>query len=64
METSQPNTSSRYVQKYHPKSNILGNKEKGVQTREKLIDKYTSKYFALFSMIEPQNCVQASYDDH
>ena len=64
METSQPNTSSRYVQKYHPKSNILGNKKKGVQTREKLIVKYTSKYFSLFSMIEPQNCVQANYDDH
>jgi hypothetical protein len=30
METSQPKTPSKYVQKYHPESQILGNKEVGV----------------------------------
>jgi hypothetical protein len=64
METSQPKTPSRYVQKHHPKIQILGNKETSVQTRRKLIDTSTSANFALLSMIEPQNFVQASQDDH
>jgi hypothetical protein len=60
METSQPKTPSRYVQKHHPESQILGNKETCVQTRRKLIDTSTSANFALLSMIEPQNfCKQA-----
>ena len=58
METSQPKTASRYVQKHHPESHILGNKEAGVQTRRKLIDTYTFEKFSLLSMIEPQNFVK------
>jgi hypothetical protein len=64
METPQPKTPSRYVQKHHPESQILGNKEAGVQTRRKLIDTSSSANFALLSMSEPQNFVQASQDDH
>jgi hypothetical protein len=64
METPQPKTLSRYVQKHHPKSQIIGNKKVGVQTRRKLIDTYSSANFASFSMSEPQNFVQASQDDH
>jgi hypothetical protein len=64
METSQPKTPSRYVQKHHPESQILGNKETSVQTRRKLIDTSTSTNFALFCMIEPQIFLQASQDDH
>jgi hypothetical protein len=60
METSQPKTPSRYVQKHHPKSQILGNKEIGVKTRRQLIYTSTSANFALFSMIGPQNFVQES----
>jgi hypothetical protein len=64
METSQPKTPSRYVQKHHPESQILGNKEASVQTRRKLIDTSSSANFALLSMSEPQNFMQASQDDH
>ena len=38
METSQPKTPSRYVQKHHPESQILGNNETSVQTRNFFID--------------------------
>jgi hypothetical protein len=60
METTQPKTPSRYVQKHHPKSQILGNKEIGVQTRRKLIDTYTFANVSLLSMIETQNFVQST----
>jgi len=63
METSQPKTPSRYVQKHHPKSQILGNKEVGVQTRRKLINTSSSANFALLSMSEPQTFLQESQDD-
>jgi hypothetical protein len=64
METSQQNTSSRYVQKIHPQNQILGNKEAHVKTRRKLIDTTSSAIFVLLSMSETQNFVQASQDDH
>jgi hypothetical protein len=55
METPQPKNPSRYFQKHHPKSHILGNKEVGVQPRRKLIDTSSSTKFALLSLSEPQN---------
>jgi hypothetical protein len=64
METSQPNTPSRYVQKHHPDSQILGNKEAGVQTRRNFLNTSSSANFALLSMSEPQNFTQEIQDDH
>ena len=55
METSHPNTPSMYVQKHHPESHILGNKEASVQNKRKLIDTSSFANFALLSMSEPQN---------
>jgi hypothetical protein len=64
METSQPKTPSRYGQKHHPESQILGNKETCVQTRRKPIDTSVSANLSLLSMIEAQNFVQESEVDH
>jgi hypothetical protein len=64
METPQLKTPSRYVQKHHPKSHILGNKKTSVKTRRKRIDTSTSTNIALLSMIEPQNFVKEIQDDH
>ena len=50
-----------YVQKNHPESQILGDKEVGVQTRRTLFG--TSSYLALISTIQPQNVNQASKDE-
>ena len=46
-------TPSRYVHKNHPKSQILGNKEAGIQTRRTIAE--ASSYLALLSSTEPQN---------
>jgi hypothetical protein len=64
METSQPNTPSRYVQKNHLENQILGNKEAYVQNRRKLIESSSSANFSLLSMIETQNFMQTIQDDH
>ena len=45
------NTPSRYVQKNHPKSQILGEKGAGVQTRRTLTG--TLNFLALLSSTEP-----------
>eukprot|EP00253_Pinus_taeda_P005979 PITA_05979 len=50
-------TPSMYVQKNHPKSQILGQKEADVQTRRTIAE--TSSYLALFSSTEPQNVKEA-----
>jgi len=44
---------SRYVQKNHLESQILGEKGSGIQTRRTLTR--TSNYLALLSSIEPPN---------
>eukprot|EP00253_Pinus_taeda_P024419 PITA_24419 len=44
-------TPSRYVKKNHPKSQILGQKEAGVQTRRTIAE--ASSYLALLSSTEP-----------
>eukprot|EP00253_Pinus_taeda_P012436 PITA_12436 len=46
-------TPSKYVQKNHPESQILGQKEAGVQTRRTIAE--ASSYLALLSSTEPQN---------
>ena len=51
---------SKYVQKNHPKSQILGDKGSGVQTRTLM---GSSSYLAFLSTIEPHNVNQASKDE-
>ena len=54
-------TPSRYVQKNHPESQILGQKEAGVQTRRTTAE--ASSYLALLSSTEPQNVREACKDE-
>jgi len=54
-------TSSMYVQKNHPETQILGEKEAGVQTRRTITG--TSSYLALLSSTEPQNINEACKDE-
>eukprot|EP00253_Pinus_taeda_P026178 PITA_26178 len=54
-------TPSRYVQKNHPKSQILGQKEADVQTRRTIAE--ASSYLRLLSSIEPQNVKGACKDE-
>eukprot|EP00253_Pinus_taeda_P013305 PITA_13305 len=51
------NTPSRYVHKNHLESQILGQKEAGVQTRRTISE--ASIYLALLSSTEPQNVREA-----
>ena len=52
---------SRYVQKNHPESQILGEKGSGVQTRRTLVG--SSNHLAFLSTVEPHNVNQASKDE-
>jgi FtsZ-interacting cell division protein YlmF len=61
---STTNTSSRIIQKNHPASQIVGENEKGVQTRRKLIKTTEQSHIALISMLEPKNFNEANTDDH
>jgi len=54
-------TPSRYVQKNHPESQILGQKEAGIQTRRTIAK--ASSYLALLSSTEPQNVKEACKDE-
>eukprot|EP00253_Pinus_taeda_P020170 PITA_20170 len=54
-------TPSRYVQKNHPESQILGQKKAGIQTRRTIAE--ASSYLALLSSIEPQNVREACKDE-
>jgi hypothetical protein len=63
-QQSTTNSSSRIIQKNHPASQIIGEKDKGVQTRRKLIKTTEQSHIALISMLEPKNFNEASKDDH
>eukprot|EP00253_Pinus_taeda_P003625 PITA_03625 len=54
-------TPSRYVQKNHPESQIMGQKEAGVQIRRTVAE--ASSYLALLSSTEPQNVKEACEDE-
>jgi hypothetical protein len=54
-------TPSRYVQKNHPESQIMGQKEAGIQTRRTVAE--ASSYLALLSSTEPQNVKEACKDE-
>lgn len=57
-------TSSRYVQKNHLNSQILGEKESRVWSRRKLAGTTSHDILALLSLMEPQNFAQANQDEH
>jgi FtsZ-interacting cell division protein YlmF len=63
-QQSTTNSSSRIIQKNHPASQIIGEKDKGVQTRRKLIKTTEQYHIALISMLEPKNFNEASTYDH
>eukprot|EP00253_Pinus_taeda_P003734 PITA_03734 len=54
-------TLSKYVQKNHPETQFLGEKEASVQTRRTITE--TSSYLALLSSTEPQNVNEACKDE-
>jgi transposase InsO family protein len=56
------NPSSRITQKNHPASQIIGEKDKGVQTRRRIIKDTEQSHIALISMVEPKNFNEASKD--
>jgi hypothetical protein len=58
------NSSSRITQKNHPASQIIGEKEKSVQTKRRIIKKTKQSHIAFMSMVEPKNFNEASKDDH
>ena len=60
METKTP---SIIVKKNHPGNLIIGDKDKGVQTRRKLIKASEQSQVAFLSMIEPNNFEEASEDE-
>eukprot|EP00253_Pinus_taeda_P026502 PITA_26502 len=59
--TIEEKTPSRYVQKNHRESQILGQKEAGIQTRRTIAE--ASSYLALLSSTEPQNLREACKDE-
>jgi uncharacterized protein YdaT len=63
-QQSTSNSSSRIIQKNHLASQIIGEKDKGVQTRRKLIKTIEKSHIAFISMLEPKNFNEASRDYH
>jgi hypothetical protein len=63
-QQSTTNSSSRIIQKNHPASQIIGENDKGVQTRRKLIKTTEQYHIALISMLEPKNFNEDNKDDH
>jgi len=59
--TIEEKTMSRYVQRNHPETQILGGKGAGVQTIRTIVK--ASSYLALLSSIEPQNVNEACRDE-
>jgi hypothetical protein len=58
------NSSSRITQKNHPASQIIGEKDKGVQTNRKIIKNTEQSHISFISMMEPKNFNEAIKDDH
>jgi FtsZ-interacting cell division protein YlmF len=54
------NPSSRITQKNNPASQIIGEKDKGVQTRRRIINDIEQSHIAFISMVEPKNFNEAS----
>jgi hypothetical protein len=63
-QQSTTNSSSRIIQKNNPASKIIGEKDKGVQTKRKLIKNTEQSHISFISMMKPKNFNEASNDDH
>jgi hypothetical protein len=61
-QQSTSNPSSRITQKNHPESQIIGEKDKGVQTRRRITKDTEQSHMAFISMVEPKNFNEASED--
>jgi hypothetical protein len=58
------NPSSRITQKNHPTSQIISEKDKGVQTRRRIIKDTEQSHIAFISMVEPKTFNEASEDEN
>ena len=54
----------KFLQKHHPKEQIIGNIDVGMQTRRRMTSTPKKNDVALLSMIEPETFTQASKDPH
>ena len=54
----------RQIQKNHPEIQIIGDKDKGVQTRRKLIKASEQSQIDFLSMMEPKNFEESSEDEY
>jgi FtsZ-interacting cell division protein YlmF len=61
-QQSTSNPSSKITQKNHPESQIIGEKDKGVQTRRRIIKDTEQSHIDFISMVEPKNFNEASKD--
>jgi hypothetical protein len=61
-QQSESNPSSIITQKNHPESQIIDEKDKGVQTRRRIIKDIEQSHIAFISMVEPKNFNEASKD--
>jgi FtsZ-interacting cell division protein YlmF len=61
-QQSTSNPSSRITQKNHPESQIIGEKDKGVQTRRRIIKDIDKSHISFISMVEPKKFNEASKD--
>jgi FtsZ-interacting cell division protein YlmF len=61
-QQSTSNPSSIITQKNHLESHIIGEKEKGVQTRRRIIKDIEQSHMAFISMVEPKNFNEANKD--
>ena len=59
-ETKAP---SKIVQNNHPESQIIGDKNKGLKTRRKLIKNSEKSHIDFLSMMEPKNFEEASENE-
>jgi hypothetical protein len=59
---STSNPSFKITQKNHPKSQIIGEKDKGVQTRRRIIKDTEQSHIPFISMVESKNFNEASED--
>jgi hypothetical protein len=61
-QQSTSNPSSKITQKNHPECQIIGEKDKGVQTKRRIIKDIEQSHMAFISMVEPNNFNEASKD--
>lgn len=57
-------TTFKFVQKHHPKNQIIGDVDVGIQTRRRMTNSPWKVNFALLSKIEPKDFAKSSKDEH